>query len=161
MKISVRSKNGADLSTFDRKVIKMATVFYANQLMSPKLCKSLEIKINIHHDYKHQTGFLGDVVPLDEGETRRPKEFEINLDRQHVLKKILISLAHEIVHIKQYAKCELKFHDTKDVVTFQKKKYTDDSYWDSPWEIEAYGREPGLWQKFRPIYKLLLLQNRK
>ena len=48
MKISVRSKNGADLSTFDRKVIKMATVFYANQLMSSKLCKSLEIKINIH-----------------------------------------------------------------------------------------------------------------
>jgi phage-related protein len=161
MKISIRSKNGADLSAFDRKVIKMATVFYANQLMSPRLAKSLDIKINIHHDYNNQTGFLGDVVPLDEGENPRPKEFEINLDRQYRLKKILISLGHEMVHVKQYAKCELKFHDTKDVVTFQKKKYKDDNYWESPWEIEAYGREPGLWQKFKPIYQLLLLQKRK
>lgn len=159
MKISVRSKNGADLSAFDRKIIKMATVFYANQLMSSRLCKSLDLTINIHHDYNNETGYLGDVVPTDN--EKLPREFEINLDRQYRLKKILISLGHEMVHVKQYAKGDLKFHDTKDVVTFQKKKYKDDNYWDSPWEIEAYGREPGLWQKFKPIYKLLLEQNRK
>lgn len=160
MKITLRTKNGAELTAFERKVTKLACLFYANKLMTPRMVKSLELVINVHKDYHTKTGYLGDVVPTDDDVVKRPKCFEINLDLPKRFKRMLISLGHEMVHVKQYAKGELKFHERGNVVTFQKQQYTDDEYWESPWEIEAYGREPGLWQKFKPTYRLLLAENR-
>jgi hypothetical protein len=160
MRIALRTKNGAVLSPFERKVTKLACMFYATKLMTPRLVNSLEITINVHNEYHKNTGYLGDAVPTDDEVTSRPKRFEINLDFQKRFKNLLISLGHEMVHVKQYAKGELKFHERGNTVTFQKQQYTDDEYWESPWEIEAYGREPGLWQKFKPTYRLLLEENR-
>jgi hypothetical protein len=160
MKITLRTKNGATLTPFERKVVKLAVMFYANKLMTPRMVNSLDIAINVHSNYHKTTGYLGEVYPTDTDETSRPKQFEINLDWPKRFKQLLISLAHEMVHVKQYAKCELKFHERGNVVTFQKQQYSDDEYWESPWEIEAYGREPGLWQKFKPTYRLLLAENR-
>jgi hypothetical protein len=36
MKISIRTKNGAELSAFERKIIKMATNFYAEKDISSR-----------------------------------------------------------------------------------------------------------------------------
>ena len=63
-----------------------------------------------------------------------------------------------MVHVKQYATGELKFHERRNLVTFQREQYQDDEYWESLWEIEAYGREVGLYQKFKPTFKLLKKQ---
>jgi hypothetical protein len=60
-----------------------------------------------------------------------------------------------MVHVKQYAKGELKFHERGNMVTFQREQYHGDEYWESLWEIEAYGREVGLYQKFKPTLRLL------
>lgn len=160
MKITLRTKNGATLTAFERKVVKLASLFYANKLMTPRMVNSIELVINVHGEYHKRTGYLGDVMPVDDEVTNRPKKFEINLDWPKRFKRMLISLGHEMVHVKQYAKGELKFHERGNIVTFQKQQYTDDEYWESPWEIEAYGREPGLWQKFKPTYRLLLEENR-
>jgi hypothetical protein len=84
------------------------------------------------------------------------KQFVINLEWNNKLgKRVLQCLAHEMVHVKQYAKGELKFHEKGNLVTFQREQYQGDEYWESLWEIEAYGREVGLYQKFRPTLKLL------
>jgi len=55
-----------------------------------------------------------------------------------------------MVHVKQYAKGELK-----DYVRMNKTKWRDEiiesdelDYWDQPWEIEAHGRERGLYFRF-------------
>ena len=162
MKISIRTKNGAELSAFERKIIKMATNFYAEKLMTNRLANTLTVNINIIQDYHKKTGYIGDVMPLDEFDNYRPKEFEINLDRPKRFKSMLNTLAHESVHLKQFAKGELKTHKGTNKTIFHKVSYDDDdNYWDCPWEIEAYGREPGLWQKFKPIYRALLRENRE
>ena len=83
------------------------------------------------------------------------KKFVINLEWSKLGKRVLQCLAHEMVHVKQYAKGELKFHEKGNMVTFQREQYQGDEYWESLWEIEAYGREVGLYQKFRPTFKLL------
>lgn len=159
MKVSITTKNGAVLSPFERKVIKTAAHFYAETLLTNRITNNMVVKINMIEGYHKKTGYLADVTPTDDDEKRMPREFEINMHRPKRLKSIIYSLAHEFVHVKQFAKGELKYL-LNNRVTFNRMKYTDDGYWDSPWEIEAYGKEPGLWQRFKPIYKYLLRENR-
>ncbi len=63
---------------------------------------------------------------------------------------IYTALAHEMVHVKQYVTGELV--DTDGLNVFWKGELykdaksanEDEAYWNSPWEIEAYGRERGM-----------------
>ena len=63
--------------------------------------------------------------------------------------------------VKQYGKGEPRYYDRNGLVTFNREKYTDDDYWASPWEIEAFGYEVCLFQKFHPTYKMLLREARR
>ena len=62
---------------------------------------------------------------------------------------MLSTVAHELVHVKQFAKGELYDSTVKDRTRWhgQWMKRTPD-YWDLPWEIEAYGREVGLYTRW-------------
>lgn len=79
------------------------------------------------------------------------REFNITIDRTLSKKETLLALAHEMVHLKQYAKGELKdiFRPMR-MVKWHGDKYLHEKidYWEQPWEIEAYGRERGLYYKF-------------
>ena len=153
MKLNLRSK-GVILTPKERKIMKMATHFYASRLMSDRLSDSLEINVNGIQDFYAKNKILGEAFPKDD-ELGNKKQFVINLEWNKLGKRVLQCLAHEMVHVKQYAKGELKFHERRNLVTFQREQYQDDDYWESLWEIEAYGREVGLYQKFKPTLKLL------
>jgi hypothetical protein len=156
MKLNLRSK-GVTLTPKERKILKMATHFYASRLMSERLSDSLEINVNVIKDFYVKNKILGEAFPKDDvlGMPSN-KQFVINLEWNNKLgKRVLQCLAHEMVHVKQYAKGELKFHERGNLVTFQREQYQGDEYWESLWEIEAYGREVGLYQKFKPTLKLL------
>lgn len=153
MKLILRAK-GVTLTPKERKILKMATHFYASRLMSERLSDSLEIDVNVIKDFYAKNKILGEPFPKDD-ELGIKKQFVINLEWNKMGKRVLQCLAHEMVHVKQYAKGELKFHERRNLVTFQKEQYQGDEYWESLWEIEAYGREVGLYQKFRPTLKLL------
>ena len=82
------------------------------------------------------------------------KQINRNAKKPQVrLKKILIDLGHELVHIKQYLNNEIFDYKSGDIR--YKGSYFDSSYaeneelyYDSPWEVEAYGREWGLYVMF-------------
>ena len=135
----------------------MATHFYASRLMSDRLSNTLEINVNVIKDFYTKNKILGEAFPKDDVlGLPSNKQFVINLEWNNKLgKSVLQCLAHEMVHVKQYAKGELKFHERGNLVTFQREQYQGDEYWESLWEIEAYGREVGLYQKFKPTLKLL------
>jgi hypothetical protein len=155
MKLILRAK-GVTLTPKERKILKLATHFYASRLMSERLSDSLEIDINIIKDFYKKSKVLGEAFAKDDClGLPSNKKFVINLEWSKLGKRVLQSLAHEMVHVKQYAKGELKFHEKGNMVTFQREQYQGDEYWESLWEIEAYGREVGLYQKFRPTFKLL------
>jgi len=77
------------------------------------------------------------------------------------LKGVFLYLAHELTHAKQYMTGEL--YDYADGgVRWRKERleYNQDDwyeYYDSPWEIEAFGREWGLFK----LFKIELLKERK
>ena len=69
------------------------------------------------------------------------------------LRQLLIDIGHELVHVKQYLNNEIFDYKSGDIR--YKGSYFDSSYaeneelyYESPWEIEAYGRELGLYVMF-------------
>lgn len=81
-----------------------------------------------------------------------PREFLIEIHPGIGAREILETLAHEMVHVKQYI-----HHETNDTLSvWRGKKIDSDSldYWHHPWEIDAHGRESGLITKFAVAEKL-------
>jgi len=91
------------------------------------------------------------------------KKFSIVLNKKRMnnrakrpisaLKNLLVDLGHELVHVKQYLNNEIFDYANGDVrhkgIKFDSSYLLDEEkYYDSPWEIEAYGREWGLYKIF-------------
>ena len=129
-----------------QKIVKDLTRFCAEMLMSKRMADSLLIRIEFIKDLDNQ--YDGDCEYVDE--ESRPKEFLIRVNDSLKLSKKLRTICHEMVHVKQYATGEMRYmwrpaRHTK----FQGTLYPDEvEYWDSPWEIEAFGREPGLYTRW-------------
>jgi hypothetical protein len=82
-----------------------------------------------------------------EDEHRRGNEFTIQVEPKQKINLLLNSIAHELVHVKQWAKGEYYELVHKPKVYKFNGKEVDTSkvdYWDTPWEIEAHGRAIGL-----------------
>ena len=75
-----------------------------------------------------------------------PREFLIEINPHLGARGILETLAHEMVHVKQFALGELIWTEKHTHPKWQGRKidYDATSYWDLPYEIEAHGREKGL-----------------
>jgi hypothetical protein len=114
-----------------RKYVESMVEFCINTLM-PRM-KTLDITVRLCTP----KGAMGYCLELD-----NKREFDIEIDRTQSMRKMLETLAHEMVHVKQFARREL--HPANDEwygKTYNPKKV---DYWDLPWEIEAHGRETGL-----------------
>ena len=82
-------------------------------------------------------------------------QFEIELDKKLSIKDMVTALCHEMVHVKQYAKDELHEYTMKKGHRYKGKFFSDKlDYWDEPWEIEAHGRETGLFVRWAEKNKL-------
>ena len=120
---------------YQRKRVQSIAEFCVKTLM-PRM-RTLDITIKLCKP----SGALGYCL-----ETENNRTFELEIDRTQSLRKLLETVAHEMVHVKQFARREL--HPSKDEwygKTYNPKKV---SYWDLPWEIEAHGREVGLFIRY-------------
>ena len=131
-----------------RKDIELATWYYAEKLMGKRLMSGLEINIDLKKELLTEEGHEGTAIWEDDG--YRPKEFTIALDTTVNHRNLLINLAHEMVHVKQWAKNEMYEYMEPHMVRFKGEKIhlNEVDYWDYPWEIEAYGRQLGLFIRF-------------
>ena len=132
-----------------RKLVEHATWYYAEKLMGLRLMDGLEITINLNKNLLVKEGNEGSAIWEDNG--YRSREFTIELDTTVKIRNLLITLAHEMVHVKQWAKNKMYANmNVAGMVRFKGEKVhmeiTD--YWDYPWEIEAYGKQLGLFVRF-------------
>lgn len=118
---------------FEQELI-CASNFFAKELFSYHLRPYLTVDVRIKTTLKDQ----GSCLVSNYNKWGKPRTFEIELKRQKRC-AMLQTLAHEFVHIKQFANCELKDDQTK----WHKNKIQaeDISYYDLPWEIEASSLE--------------------
>lgn len=73
------------------------------------------------------------------------RTFELEIGTNQRLRRIMETVAHEMVHVKQYARNELKPDYQWQGKTVNPERV---EYWDLPWEIEAHGREVGLFVRW-------------
>ena len=136
----------------EKKLLEEAARFFAAQLMDPRMIRNLTVDIEVRKDLDVE----GDCV--DEDGVRNPRWFTIGLKSQDINEMIKV-LGHEMVHVKQHAKNELQSGvmiaargglkmTSRWMGKIWKPKGKEDHYFDSPWEIEAYGREVGLYHKW-------------
>jgi hypothetical protein len=130
-----------------QKLIKDIAHFCADNLLSTRLSNTLLLKIEIS-----DLG-IGDIdgdCDYEEWDDYRPKEFTIRVNKNLRIYKQLRTIAHEMVHVKQYATGEMRYmwrpaRHTK----FNGLLYPESlNYWECPWEIEAFGREVGLYSRW-------------
>ena len=134
----------------NRKLVERAAWWYAEKLMGKRLMNSLEINIHLRRNLITKEGCEGTAIWEDDY-CDRPREFTIELDLSFSIRDVLITLAHEMVHVKQWAKDEMyEYTNTMGLVRFKGEKIhlEETDYWDYPWEIEAYGKQLGLFVRF-------------
>jgi hypothetical protein len=149
------------LSQYKTTQLLDAAEFFALTLMGPRLTPNVTIDIEL--DPEMDVG--GECV--NEDCTKRSRWFTIRLNPSNNFYDILQTLAHEMVHVKQQARNELRRYDVpcarggkrdrEEVVEWQGSIWTpgkhEDPYWDAPWEVDAYGREVGLVNRFMQSYR--------
>ena len=152
MKIKVHARN---IDTKLRLALFAMTEFALARLIpSRRLRNNLSINIHLKH---HSEG--GEAMMSENTNPKRPREFEVIVDHHRAEidnynrtrtdtewgHEILKTLAHELAHVKQYVMGELTYR-THGMV-WKKVTYSPDNiidYFETPFEIEAYGREKGL-----------------
>lgn len=155
MRVTISSKVSKKLA----KRLSSASNFFAGLLMDPRMVRDLKIEIKLLRKLEG----MGFCEVIDSGKPRRKYIIEILNDGQN---DPIETLAHEMVHVKQYAKKEIGrevpivagtvSENPADYITQWKGKFwnpksKEDPYFDSPWEIEAYGRGFGLYERWQDL----------
>lgn len=125
-----------------QKYVTSMVEFIVNKLM-PRMY-NLDITVKLRDLKGTAYGYC--LALAEDGErSDRPRTFEIEVHSKMKLRKVLETVAHEMVHVKQYARGELYQGVRIAKHRWQGKWVSNNlSYWDCPWEIEAHGREAGL-----------------
>lgn len=84
---------------FKQARLQKACEFYAAELMHRNLVKHLSIRVVFSKTCGNST--------MWEDDNRKPREFTITIETGVSIEDTLLTLAHEMVHVKQYAKGEL------------------------------------------------------
>jgi hypothetical protein len=124
-----------------------AIKYYSESLMSKKMLENLFLSVK----FNSKLDVFG-YAQIDEYNiSGKPRIFSIELNPDIGAADILKTLAHEMVHIKQFV-----YGDTNESLSKWKGIKIQDSmeYYSLPWEIEAHGREIGLFTNFAIKEKL-------
>lgn len=139
MKLSILNCPDKDFKFY----VKDSVLFYAEQLIPSKRLRNnmyLTVKFN---DKLNVWGFAS----IEEyNASNKPREFLIEMHPWIGAKNIIKTLAHEMVHIKQFVNGE-----TNETLSKWKGTPIDSDnldYYLHPWEMEAYSLEPGLFTKY-------------
>jgi hypothetical protein len=127
-------------SQYQKKYVKSVVEFCIQKLM-PRM-HNLSIKVNLKSIKGDAYGYC--LADDDEARLDRPRNFELEIQKDLPLRKLVETVCHEMVHVKQYARGELYEGSRNAKMRWQGKWIKDLNYWDQPWEIEAAGREAGL-----------------
>lgn len=121
-----------------------AVEYFANELMSPQLIKNLHIHVRYKRELDAGTQGECEVV----SNSLKPRRFKITIQPKNDTRigrgDVFRTLAHEMVHVKQYAYKELKHKiGSVEKATWKGRYVNEDKvkYEKLPWEKEAFRKE--------------------
>jgi hypothetical protein len=112
-------------------------------LVGRRMTQGLTVRIVSLPDLNEKKNLLAQV---DTDEVGHARDFTVMIDFHPSRRKYLMSLAHEMVHIKQYARGQLGPVIVGKTTRWMGERVDEERthYYDLPWEIEAFGREEGM-----------------
>lgn len=121
----------------------LAIQYFANNLIS----RQMQRFITLHFVFRQNIDCLGITTVNDYNERKQPRDFVIEISRKQSENELLKTLAHELVHVKQYIYKELN----DDLGLWHGKRVDPDKipYHEQPWEIEAESVAYTLFEGFR------------
>lgn len=135
-----------------KNLLEEAAKFYANILLEKDVIKHIELDIEIVYD-KEYSGHC-----VTEEDKIKPNVFTIYLNPEYEEFSIFDTLAHEMVHLKQFTTDELYnilAMDNDDINlghVWKGERYVPQEgeilCLEAPWEQEAYGRQVGLYYRW-------------
>lgn len=144
MRIEIRGKP----DKVDLDEIRDAVEWYAVKLMGRRLSKHINVRILFKESLRHDRSIWAECDSKDRGPKQR--NFTIRIDANSARNTTLITLAHEMVHVKQFARKELVELKYNTLFRWYGELYGDEvHYYEQPWEIEAHGREYGLYYMWK------------
>lgn len=130
--------------------IRYCVKWFAEKLLPTRHYDKLQLRINIQHfpilDENKKDVLLGSMV------CREKNKFTFNIDGTISKRQIIRTLAHELVHVKDMMAGTLV--DVYKNQQFVYEKWRGEiidpevDYYDKPHEIEAFGREEGLYRRY-------------
>jgi len=133
------------------RTLARAAEYYASLLMSKRTIETVQLEICLKKKLDEEVEGYCHFVESGNGY----KKFYIELLKGYPIDDLLLNLAHEVVHLKQFTIGELnRTVHLSNTYKWQGKYYNEDkiNYYDLPWEIEANGRERGLYYRFVEHY---------
>jgi hypothetical protein len=128
-----------------REEVEDATFFFLKKLL-PRI-KTIEINIILKRGLKEKEGLYGDCIWEDKN--HRPRVFTIRMDSAVEHDLIMDTLAHEMVHVKQYARGELVDCVRKAGYSRWKGKFYPWNGKAEPWEKEPWKRSKKLYEEWK------------
>jgi hypothetical protein len=105
--------------------------FFADALLTNQLKRH----IIVHVRFRKNMDCLGLTEVEDYNASGKPREFILEINRNQCAEEIIHTLAHEMVHVRQYSYGELNEEATQ---WCGQKCARDLEYHEQPWEIEAH-----------------------
>ena len=135
-----------------QKMLKNAARWMLGYTLGSRLANNIEITIRIDESLKDTSIYA---TVLWEDNNHRPRSFDMEICN-HIKDRMLFRvLAHEIVHIRQYATGDLKDLAVRADFSKWKNKLIKTEgegrtkYWDLPWEVEARLHEKEIFREWR------------
>lgn len=147
MQMSVRGKN----EKLTKKETKSLLSFLGQELLGPKLAPNVYVEL---HFQPLEGNVWGLCSPTDY-DYKTHRDFDIWISPEISKKEQLKTICHEMVHVKQYARgelkdysyCKFKWKGVKLLIT------EDEDYYTAPWETEANELESVLYNKYKKHLK--------
>jgi hypothetical protein len=141
MKIAVRNCNNQRLKILLKDLARTTLSFF----FSDSLLETIRLTIVLDNNIS-SCDYIG--VAMWDLEDNRPKTFTIRLSAALPKTILFLTLAHELVHVKQAIRREI-IPSRREQQYYRWADYWYDidryDYYSLPWEIEAHGREKGLY----------------
>jgi len=118
----------------NRLLYRKAIEFYLRELSLHRLYLTLNFKF---HDFSNKKDYHG--FCWSEEAEADPRTFWIEINRKLSVKEQLSTIAHELVHVRQFARNEL-YDVSSTIIRWKKEKFDTENmdYSDYPWEQQAY-----------------------
>jgi len=115
--------------------------YFADKLLTKQLSKYIIVKVVL----RKRMNYLGLTLVEDYNKSGKPREFVLEVYKNQEEIEIIKTLAHEMVHVRQYARGELN----EEATLWQGRSMARDlEYNEQPWEIEAHDLTEILYENY-------------